>query len=69
MYIWLPIPKSYKTSLDFSHDLLHKAHVATIPGGSFGTYGEGYVRIALVDKKERLALAVDRMEKTGLHNN
>ncbi len=69
MYIWLPIPKSYKTSLDFSYDLLHKAHVATIPGGSFGTYGEGYVRIALVDKKERLALAVNRMEKTGLHNN
>ncbi|MBI3590155.1 MAG: aminotransferase class I/II-fold pyridoxal phosphate-dependent enzyme [Candidatus Melainabacteria bacterium] len=66
MYIWLPVPKKYKTSFDFSHDLLHKAHVATIPGGSFGTYGEGYVRIALVDKKERLALAVDRMEKAGL---
>lgn len=67
MYIWLPIPpKKYKTSFDFSSDLLHKAHVATIPGGSFGTYGEGYVRFALVDKKERLAEAVARMEKAGL---
>ena len=69
MYVWLPVPKNYKTSFDFSADLLHKAHVATIPGRSFGTYGEGYVRIALVDKKERLALAVQRMEKAGLHNN
>lgn len=66
MYIWLPIPKSYKTSFDFCSALLHKAHVATIPGGSFGTYGEGYVRIALVDKKERIAEAVDRMEKAEL---
>ena len=69
MYIWLPIPRNYKTSFEFCSDLLHKAHVATIPGGSFGTYGEGYIRIALVDKKERLAQAVDRMEKAGLIYN
>lgn len=69
MYIWLPIPKGYKSSFEFSSALLHKAHVATIPGGSFGTYGENYVRIALVDKKERLALAVDRIEKAGLRYN
>ncbi len=69
MYIWLPVPKKYKSSFDFSSDLLHKAHVATIPGGSFGTYGENYVRIALVDKEERLKEAVDRMDKAGLRNN
>lgn len=66
MFVWLPIPKKYKSAFDFSQDLLLKVHVATIPGGSFGTYGEGYVRIALVDSKERLAQAVDRMEKAGL---
>ena len=66
MYIWLPIPSNYKSSFDFSSDLLHKAHVATIPGGSFGTYGEGYIRIALVDKKERLVEAVSRMKKAGI---
>ena len=66
MYIWLPIPKSCKTSFDFSSILLHKAHIATIPGASFGTYGEGYVRFALVDKKERLIEAAVRMEKAGL---
>lgn len=69
MYIWLPAPKNYKSSFDFSSDILHKAYVATIPGGSFGTYGEGYVRIALVDDKERLSQAVDRMEKAGLTYN
>lgn len=66
MYIWLPVPKKYKTSFDFCSELLHKAHVATIPGGSFGTYGEGYIRIALVDENERLALAIDRMKKAGI---
>lgn len=68
MYIWLPMPKQYKSSFEFSCDLLHKAHVATIPGSSFGTYGEGYVRFALVDKKERLQEAVRRMKSVGLTN-
>ncbi len=68
MYIWLPVPKQYKSSFEFSCDLLHKAHVATIPGSSFGTYGEGYVRFALVDKKERLQEAVRRMKSVGLIN-
>lgn len=68
MYIWLPIPKNFKSGFDFSSEILHKAHVATIPGGSFGTHGEGYVRFALVSDKERLAEAVDRMEKAGLTN-
>lgn len=67
MYIWLPIPKEYENSFRFCSELLHKAHVATIPGGSFGTFGEGYIRIALVDKKERLQEAVDRMAKAGIN--
>lgn len=69
MYIWLPMPKKYKSSFEFSYDLLHKAHIATIPGASFGTYGEGYARIALVDKKERLHEAVHRMKTAGLTYN
>lgn len=66
MYIWLPIPRNYKSSFDFSRDLLEKAHVAVIPGGSFGTYGEGYIRIALVDKKKRLEQALKNMKQSGI---
>ena len=66
MYIWLPVPKRFKSSFDFCSSLLHEAHVATIPGGAFGTYGENYVRIALVDKEERLIEAASRMEKANL---
>ena len=69
MFIWLPVPQRYKTSAEFATDLLHKAHVAVIPGSSFGTYGENYVRIALVDKKERLLEATQRMKKAGLLYN
>ncbi|MBI2995288.1 MAG: aminotransferase class I/II-fold pyridoxal phosphate-dependent enzyme [Candidatus Melainabacteria bacterium] len=66
MYIWLPVPERFKTSFEYCSCLLHKANVATIPGDSFGTYGEGYVRIALIDKKERLLEALQRIEKAGL---
>lgn len=65
MYLWLPIPKQYTKSFDFSRDLLNKAHVSTIPGASFGNGGEGFVRIALVDNKERLIEATSRMKQNG----
>ncbi|MBI1857926.1 MAG: aminotransferase class I/II-fold pyridoxal phosphate-dependent enzyme [Candidatus Melainabacteria bacterium] len=67
MYIWFPVPKQYKTSFEFCSTLLEKAHVATIPGGSFGTYGEGYIRIALVDNKDRLKTAIQRMKQIGIY--
>ena len=69
MYIWLPVPKNFSSSFEFSSKLLHLAHVATIPGSSFGKYGENYVRIALVDKKERLIMAASRMKEAGLVYN
>ena len=69
MYIWLPVPKKYLSSFDFSSKLLHEAHIATIPGSSFGTYGENYIRIALVDRKERLIEAAQRMKKSGFVYN
>ena len=61
MYVWLPIPKGYGNSLDFTADLLEKTGVVVSPGSGFGTSGEGYVRVALCDNEERIALAVRRM--------
>lgn len=53
MFIWAPIPKGWK-STEFAFELLDKAGVATIPGDAFGTYGEGYVRIGLVQEADLL---------------
>ena len=51
MFAWAPIPKKYqkKGSLKFARDLMIKADVAVSPGIAFGEYGEGFVRIGLVE--------------------
>src|SRR5690242_6847313 len=60
MFAWAPIPEAYRSmgSLAFSKLLLEKANVAVSPGVGFGEYGEGYVRIALVENRQRLRQAV-----------
>ncbi len=62
-YLWFRIPKKYKSSLKFSSDLLDKTGVVMTPGVGFGKYGEGYVRCALTQSKERLMEVLARMKK------
>lgn len=59
MFAWAPIPESVRHlgSLDFSLRLLNDAHVSVAPGIGFGEYGEGYVRIALVENEHRIRQA------------
>jgi alanine-synthesizing transaminase len=59
MFAWAPIPERYKAlgSLEFSKLLLEKANVAVAPGIGFGEYGDGHVRIALVENRQRLRQA------------
>ncbi len=58
MFVWAQLPGSYKSSLDFSKELLEKAGVVVVPGVAFGDEGEGYVRIALVQDDATIAKAV-----------
>ena len=44
--------------LGFAKLLLEEAEVAVAPGIGFGEYGEGYVRLALVENRHRLRQAV-----------
>lgn len=66
MYVWLPIPRGAGNSVDFTTDLLNKTGVVVSPGSGFGLSGEGYVRVALCDTEERIALAVRRMAEAGI---
>ena len=66
MFVWAPIPKGYKTSMDFCLDLMEKTGVICTPGASFGPLGEGYVRFALVMPVEKLEEAVSAVEKSGI---
>jgi alanine-synthesizing transaminase len=65
MFIWAPIPEKFKDmgSLEFSKQLLQEADVAVAPGIGFGKYGEGYVRIALVENKQRIRQACKSIKK------
>jgi aminotransferase len=38
------------------------------PGNGFGEYGEGYVRVALLDSDTRLIEAAKRIEATKIFN-
>ena len=62
-YLWFRIPKPYTSSIKFSGDLLDKAGIVMTPGIGFGSHGEGYVRCALTQKKERLEEALKRIKR------
>lgn len=61
MYVWIPTPNG-QPSYDFTVELLQNTGVAVIPGIAFGKYGEGYIRIALVQSEDRLKEAIKRIK-------
>lgn len=60
MFAWAPLPERFRAmgSLAFSKLLLEEAEVAVSPGVGFGEYGEGHVRLAMVENRQRLRQAV-----------
>ena len=65
MFAWAPVPESYreKGSMEFAKQLLIHAKVAVLPGTGFGEYGEGYVRVALVENEHRIRQAARNVKK------
>jgi alanine-synthesizing transaminase len=65
MFVWALIPEmlAHLGSLEFSKLLLERAGVAVSPGVGFGEYGEGYVRIALVENEQRIRQAARNIRK------
>ena len=65
MFAWAPIPEKYKGkgSLEFAKELMLKADVAVAPGVAFGEYGEGYVRVGLVENEQRIRQAAKNIKK------
>jgi alanine-synthesizing transaminase len=59
MFAWAPVPEPYRAigSMGFSKILLREAEVAVAPGIGFGEYGEGYVRLGLVENEHRIRQA------------
>ena len=65
MFAWAPIPESYreKGSMEFAKQLLIHAKVAVLPGTGFGEYGEGYVRVGLMENEHRIRQAARNVKK------
>lgn len=63
MFVWAPVPKNFGTSEEFVELLLERSNVLVTPGNAFGSSGEGFVRMALVqtaDTMHRVAAQVKR---------
>lgn len=60
MFVWAPLPEQFKEmgSLEFSKLLLQEAKVAVAPGVGFGEYGDGHVRLGLVENLHRTRQAL-----------
>ncbi len=69
MFAWAPIPEPFRElgSLEFSKLLLREAKVAVSPGIGFGEYGDGHVRIALVENRQRIRQAVRNIKHFFRH--
>ena len=64
-YLWLPIPPRYKSSVEFTDELMHKSGVIAVPGDAFGEYGKGFFRVSIVCSEEELKEAIRRMKADG----
>jgi len=60
MFVWAEIPEPFREmgSLQFAVHLIEEARVAVSPGIGFGPTGEGHVRFALVENRQRIRQAV-----------
>ncbi len=64
-YLWMPIPRKYKTSFQFCEDLLRTSGIVVVPGTAFGECGEGFFRLSYVCSDEQLHEVIDRMKADG----
>jgi alanine-synthesizing transaminase len=65
MFAWAPLPEAFREagSMLFSKLLIEEAGVAVSPGVAFGEYGEGFVRIGLVENEHRIRQAARNVKR------
>lgn len=66
-YLWLPIPRNYKSAFEFCQDALRKSGVVLVPGNAFGEYGEGFFRLSYVCSDEQLQEVINRFKADGFY--
>ena len=61
LYVWARLPEGERSSGDFAARLIDATGVVVTPGASYGTAGEGYIRISLTTPDDRLDEALRRL--------
>lgn len=61
-YVFPNIKALGKSSSDLANYLLEEAGVALLPGSAFGSWGEGYLRLAYANSVDNILLALERIE-------
>ena len=65
MFVWARFPQQWQdemSTMDFAMKLLEEGNVAVSPGTGFGTTGEGYLRMALVENENRLRQGIRQIK-------
>ncbi len=65
MFAWAEIPEPMKQlgSVAFAKKLMEEADVAVAPGLGFGEFGDGHVRIGLVENEQRIRQAARNIKR------
>jgi alanine-synthesizing transaminase len=65
MFAWAPLPEKFKHlgSVEFAKRLMEQAEIAVAPGAGFGEYGDGFIRIGLVENEQRIRQAARNLKK------
>ena len=66
MFVWAPVPKGHGTSEEFCMELMEKTGLIGVPGSSFGSLGEGFMRFALVEPVPVMQEIVKAIAESGL---
>lgn len=61
-YAFPNISGTGRTSSELSHELLEKAGVAVLDGGSFGIYGRNYIRLSYATSIDNIYAALNRVD-------
>ena len=68
MFLWGRIPEKYANVEELTEKVLHECRVFITPGFIFGSNGKRYIRISLCAKEEKMATALERIEKVFRNN-
>jgi len=68
-YVMPNITKTGLNSREMENILLEELKIATVAGTSFGSFGEGYIRLSYANSQENILKALERVNKYAEENN